>query len=93
MSRLPGASGARVMAMCRAAARFQAGRTPGGDVGERRTWPRSARLRLGAWNALMGTKKMSPMFRGAAVSEVKGWKVKFLQLNLGRAKEAQNLLM
>ena len=25
--------------------------------------------------------------------EVEGWKVKFLQLNLGRGKEAQNLLM
>ena len=25
--------------------------------------------------------------------EVEGWKVKFLQLNLGREKEAQDLLM
>ena len=32
MSRLPGASGARDMAMCRAAARFQVGRMPAGDV-------------------------------------------------------------
>ena len=36
------------MAMCRAAARFQAGRMPAGGVGVRHTWPRSARLPLGA---------------------------------------------
>ena len=43
-----GVSGTRVMAMCRAAERFQAGRMPAGGVGARRTWPRSARLPLGA---------------------------------------------
>ena len=31
-----------------ARAHSQAGRTPAGGVGARRTWPRSARLRLGA---------------------------------------------
>ena len=41
-------SGARDMAMCCAAARFQAGRMPARGVGARRTWPRSARLPLGA---------------------------------------------
>ena len=58
MSRFPGASGARVMAMCRTAARFQAGRTPAGGVAARRTWPRSVRLRLGACHALIGGKKV-----------------------------------
>ena len=48
MSRFPGASAARDMAMCRAAARFQAGKMPAGGVGARLTWPRSARLHLGA---------------------------------------------
>ena len=48
MSRLPDASGARDMVMCRAAARFQAGRMPAGGVEARRTWPRCARLPLGA---------------------------------------------
>ena len=33
-----------------------------------------------------------PNIQGGA-PEVEGWKVKFLQLNLGRGKEAQNLLM
>ena len=33
-----------------------------------------------------------PNIKGGA-PEVEGWKVKFLQLNLGRGKEAQNLLM
>ena len=36
------------MAMCRVAARFQAGSMPAGGVGARRTWPRCARLPLGA---------------------------------------------
>ena len=43
----PGASGARNMALCCAAARFQAGRMPAGGVGTRDTWPKSARLYLG----------------------------------------------
>ena len=38
------------------------------------------------------------MLRGAILAQylgqaVQGWKVKFLQLNLGRGKEAQNLIM
>ena len=69
---LPGASGARVMAMCRAAARFQAERTPAEDARAYRTWPRSARFRLGAWHALIGAKKMSPMLWGAAVAQYLG---------------------
>ena len=60
------------MAMCRAGARFQAGRTPAGGVGERRTWPRSARLRLNARHVLIGAKKMSPMLRGAALAQYLG---------------------
>ena len=36
------------LAVCRAAARFQAGKVPAGGVGVRLTWPRSARLHLGA---------------------------------------------
>ena len=48
ISRFPGASGARDMSMCRAAARFQAGSMPAGGVRARRTWPMSARLPLGA---------------------------------------------
>ena len=48
MSRLPGVSGARDMAMCRVAARFQKGRMPPGGVEARHTWSRSARPPLGA---------------------------------------------
>ena len=42
------ALGARDIAMCNAAARFQAGRMPAGGVRARRTWPRSVRLPLDA---------------------------------------------
>ena len=69
MLRSPGVSGARDMAMCRTAARFQAGRMPAEGVGARRTWPRSARLSLGAWLGLIGAKKVSPMLRGAVLAQ------------------------
>ena len=72
MSRLPGASGARHMAMCRAAARFQAGRTPAGGVGAYHTWPRCARLGLSALHVPIGVKKMSPMLRGAVFAQYLG---------------------
>ena len=36
---------------------------------------------------------MLPLSTLSEDPEVEGWKVKFLQLNLGRGKEAQNLLM
>ena len=49
---------------------------------------------------LIGAEKMSPMLRGAVLTQYLrnssggwGWKVKFLQLSLGRGKEAQDLLM
>ena len=60
------------MAMCHVVARFQAGRMPAGCVGARRTWPRSARLPLGAWISLIGAKKMSPMLLGAVLAQYLG---------------------
>ena len=65
MSRLPGVSSARDMAMCRATACFQTGRMPVGGMGVRRTWPKSGscpifraqlqRLRSGKWNFYSST--------------------------------------
>ena len=43
-----------------------------GGVGACRTWPRSARLPLGAWLVLIGAKKMSPILWGVVFVQYLG---------------------
>ena len=76
--------------MCLAAARFQVGTMPAGSLGARLTWPRSARLHLGAWLVMIGAKKISPMPRGAVPAQylggapkVEGWKMIFYSSTSG----------
>ena len=100
MQKSPDVLGASVTAIGPVAAAILAGKMPAGGATPRDTWPETSWHPRGAWHAQTGARKMSPCLRwrllpgvSERASEVEKQEVKFLQLNLGRGKDGQDLLM